>query len=278
MATELATWLSSKWVTSYRLNKFRTAAYAVVRPAKATRVILILGCQRSGTTMLANLLGLSPLVRVYGEGDPKYFRQDGSRQFHPQEDLAKLLSCEKSPFTMLKPLCESQRAEVLLDDLPGSKALWIFRNYRECVASHLKYYREFHDGVEYIRELLNGDTLCWKNENVSANMLTYLRSFKDQPINAATAYALYWLARNSLYWSVAQSQRVQLVNYERIVSHPTLEVQRVFQFLGVPYRERFVRLVGRGRSISKELGIDREVAQRCEEMHQRLLGCLPATT
>src|SRR5215472_11939884 len=103
-------YLQYKWMTSYRLINYRTQWRAWVRPSAETQPIFVLGCQRSGTTALAQMLALGSEVRRYEEGDPAYFiRQDAPRLLD-LEMVATRLRAERNRFTLIKPLCESQRA------------------------------------------------------------------------------------------------------------------------------------------------------------------------
>jgi hypothetical protein len=225
--------------------------------------------------MLASAIGLSPQVKCCGEGDAAYFRWDEAPRLLPLGQVEERLSRERSPFTLLKPLCESQRAFELLDRFPSAKAVWIVRNYRACVASHVAYYRQFHDGLAYVREMLNLGTPCWKNESLSASVRDLLASFADRSLNLETAYALYWLVRNSLFDHVAKRSSVLLVHYEDIVAWPVSSLQAIFEHLSVPFKPKYARIVqppsGR-RTGSTPTEIDDEVAAHCEEMCKRLRG------
>jgi len=274
-------WAAGKWLTSYRLNALRTAAYGLTHRRGPSQLTLILGCQRSGTTMLASAIGLSPQVKCCGEGDAEYFRWDGAPRLLPLEEVANRLSRERSPFTLLKPLCESQRAIEILERFPSGKAVWIVRNFRECVASHVRYYRQFHDGLAYVREMLNLEAPCWKNENLSAGVRELLASFANRPLNLETAYALYWLARNSLFETIPERAPVSLVNYEDILASPTQSLHAVFEHLSIPFKAKYARIVKeplRTGSINLPNAIDEDVAEYCEQLGQRLRSrALPAS-
>jgi hypothetical protein len=267
-----AGWAARKWVTSYKLNQLRTTAYGVVMGGRRpTRLVLVFGCQRSGTTMLANALGLSPRVRDYGEGDPRYFHWEGAPRLRPLSDVADRLAQERHPFTLLKPLCDSQRAAEIMETFPQSRGLWIFRNYRECVASHVRYYRQFHDGLAYVREMLATEVPCWKNEGLAPDVCALLASYAHRPLNLDTAYALYWLARNSLLEQFPAAIPLKVVYYESILSHPAT-IQTAFEHLGIPYKRRYARIVTEPvfRRGTTTCEIEDNVAERCEALLARL--------
>lgn len=265
-------WASYKWMTSHRINQLRTLSRAVLRQRGSSKPLLILGCQRSGTTMMSRAFGLSPYVKEYGEGDPAYFNWDGAPRLRPLRDVARQLSSERSRFVLLKPLCESQRTRELIENLPSARAVWIYRNYRECIDSHVRYYRQFHDGAAYVREMLAFDVPSWKNENLSTPMKAVLESHASATLSLESTYALYWLARNSFAHRL-DARRVKIVKYENVLSDPALELEGAFQFLGVPFRRRYARIVGKAKVTgrpSAPQSLDPQIAEQCQNMLDQL--------
>ena len=270
--------LAMKWMTSHRLNQARTAISALIGGTDSTKLICILGCQRSGTTMTADLMGLSPRVRVYGEGDERYFFWDGAPRLKSIEEVKTQIDNERSQFTVLKPLCESQRAGSLLNEIENSCGVWVFRDYRACVASHLKYYSQFHDGREYIRELLHVDKPCWKKECLPTKVEDILRQKANQSLNIETGYALYWLARNSHIVAGIDS-RIKLLCYEELLENPTECVADLYQFVGIPFSHRYARIINSQHAKKKhELAIDRDIAEECEKLYAELRAVMSSTS
>lgn len=265
-------WTSSKWLTSYRINAMRTRAFEMTRRRGDSRLAFIFGCQRSGTTMLSRAIGLSPRVREYGEGDPAYFEWAGAPRLLPTARVESRLASERNCLVLLKPLCESQRAAELLARFPKSKALWIYRDFDGCVRSHVNYYRQFHDGLAYVREMLDLSTPCWKNDNLEPSVKDFLKSASGRALNLESAYALYWLARNSLVHDLPPGQ-VKVVKYEQILASPNEALRSIFRFLSIPYRSKFSSIITSppARTGSQPLGvIDDEIAAQCRAMASRL--------
>jgi hypothetical protein len=273
MNTRTQSWLAQKWMTSYRLNALRTRWRATVHPCRCTTPLLIFGCQRSGTTMLSHLIGLSPDVRTYGDGDPEYFERRGAPRLLDLDRVSAQLARERNRFTLLKPLCESQRAAELLEAFPRAKAIWIFRHYEPCVRSHVSYYSQFHDGVSYVREMLNWDAPCWKNENLPEETRSFLREQSPEALSPENAYALYWLARNSLFFTDELPQsRILLVNYEQAIADPNSAAEAIFHFAGVRYKPAYASLISPpSGSPRRELPIAPQVAETCQRLYDDLL-------
>lgn len=266
--------IQKKWMTSYKLNSFRTQFYQLVAPCDHTKVIFIFGCQRSGTTMMGTVVGLSPAVKAYGEGDLPYFYQEDHHEYLrlvEWQKIKELLRGEKSQFTLLKPLYDSQVADKLLKEFPYSKAIWIYRHYLDTVDSHIKNYRNDHDGIIYTKELFDRKKIVWKNENLSEDIKEIIDKFKGREINSATGYALFWLTRNSLFNQVKKNADILLVNYESIIANPVLEFSNIFSFLCLPFKKKYAGII-HSRALKKPIKflIDPEVQQLCDEMYNEL--------
>jgi len=271
--------MQNRWMTSYKLNLLRTKFCQLVSPSDQTQVIFVFGCQRSGTTMIDEVIGFSPTVTAYGEGDLPYFFQEGEPDYLrliEWQKVKELLGREKSQFTLLKPLYDSQVATDLLHFVTGSKAIWIYRHYLNTVDSHIKNYRNDHDGIIYIKELFDRKKGIWKNENLPGDIIEILNKFNGREINSATGYALFWLARNSLFTHLQDNPDVLLVNYESIITDPVVQFSQIFNFLGVPFKQKYTGII-HSTAYKKKINfvIDPEMQQLCDEMYDTLQKMTP---
>ncbi|MCC6491843.1 MAG: sulfotransferase [Pirellulales bacterium] len=223
--------------------------------------------------MLAAALGLSSQVKNYGEGDPKYFCWEGAPRLLPLELVAKQLTQERHPFTLLKPLCESQRVEQICRRFPSTRGVWIVRHYQQCVASHVNYYRQFHDAAAYVQEMLQFDRSCWKNENLGEDVKAFLAEAANRTLSLETAYALYWLARNSLLERLPPDLPIRVVHYEDLLQAPVERLREAFVHLGIPFHARYALAVNtptHRRAAAGASAIDDDVARQCEILYRRL--------
>ena len=272
---EIYNTLISKWTTSYKLNSIRTNLFKFLPMKSNSKIIFIFGCQRSGTTMTGKVLGYSPFVNAYGEGDLPYFNQKDEPnhlRLVDSKTIKKLIEKEKSKFTLLKPLYDSQIASNLLCLFPNSKGIWIFRHYLDVVDSHIKYYKNSHDGISYSKDLFLRKNVSWKNQNMSIKTHELINKFSSKKINSATGYALFWIARNSVYNLIKDNANMMLVNYESIISKPFEEFGKIFSFLEVPFKKTYVASV-HSKAVNKKIDfeIDPEVSAICDDMYNRLI-------
>jgi len=241
--------LKIRFYSSYKVDKFREKCLSLCTPHKQTKIIFILGCQRSGTTIIQQLVSMSPLVKYHGEGElPYFYDADGEKSFRfkSTNDIEQYTDDEAYDFIALKPLYESHNIEQLLSDHEGSKAIWVFRNYNDVIKSHLNYYN--FDAIDYIRPVFNLKIKSWINEYVPQNVSELLKQLSIDELSDADAYALFWLLRSSIYLNISESHKnkVLLINYEDLISMPEQQTSRLFNFLDIAKKSFFYKIIRSG--------------------------------
>jgi hypothetical protein len=237
-------------------------------------VLVVLGCQRSGTTLMTEILGADPAAKVYPEHS-SLSASDRRNHLRLGSYAATALRVARSrhPLVVLKPLVESQRAAELLDALPCARGLWMFRHYADVAHSNLARFGR-NNGVRNLRSIVTRRPDDWRSEGVSeavAKVATHHFSDAMSPWDAA---AVFWWARNALFFEQALDRRqdVRICRYEELVAEPERVVRAVYDFAGIAYPGNHVldgitdRSVGNGRKIE----LSRDVRELCDAMLARL--------
>jgi hypothetical protein len=218
------------------------------------------------------MLGLGSEVRRYEEGDPAYFIEEDAPRLLDLEKVATRLGAERNRFTVIKPLCESQRANELLGRFPHAQIVWIFRHYATCITSHMHWYRGKHDPVQYVQDVVDSAASSWKCVGLSMQSRARLADYQHVQLTAGSAYAIYWLARNLLYFNMMRSGRVHLVNYEALIDDPQAQSKRIFRALGVAYRPQFADVIENSNERATRIdGLDPRLASWCDDTYESLL-------
>lgn len=259
----------------FRLRK-RIGQFLRYRPGQAKVVLLVVGCQRSGTSMIHHVFRLDPATVTYDE--VSVLSAGDSKQHLRWTDpvlAAGHIARARSPFVVAKPLVESQRLLFWLDTLPGSKALWMVRHYADVAASNVKF---FGKGNSYndLAPILGGDGLDWRAENLEPADVEAVRSLARPDLSPHDAAALFWYARNSLYFSqrLDVDTRVRICSYADLATNPRAVMHGAYRFVGRPYPgdhilgDVFAGSVGLGRDIA----LAPAVRALCDGMLERLLG------
>ena len=208
-------------------------------------VILITGCQRSGTTLLNLILDSHPDVHGVDEMEFRAERMRGYLQdprFHPRV-------CFKLP---------AAAHEVKgIATLPGVQVLYCLRDPRDVVASMLTL--QIRHGVVLVpwaahplgadREIQGGAKLL--DDEVRRQLAPALGRYEPcrgrNPAGWARAdqvlaAALCWRIKAELFPLYAAAQvPARLVVYERLLAEPQCEIRTLLDFLGLPWHDDVLR-------------------------------------
>lgn len=256
----------------FRLRK-RIRQYFKYSPGTEKKVLFVVGCQRSGTSMIHHLFRLDWNTVTYDEisplslSDPNRFRMD------PLPVVRALIMAQRAPLVVAKPLVESQNTGALLDAFPEAKAIWMFRNYQDVARSNLKFFGE-DTGHRDLAPILAGDGGNWRSEHVDQQTLKVLRRLYKPDLPPHDAAALFWYVRNRLFFArgFSENPRVGLCRYEDLVSDPIGTMKASYGFIDSPYpgdriiKDVFSHSKGKGR----HLDLTPAVKDACRE----LLECL----
>ena len=244
----------------------RNLATSERQPARA---MFVFGAQRSGTTITGKVLGRSSHIISYLEGNPHAF--DGM-VLKDDATIVKLVEDSPFPYVLFKPICESHRAAELLSLFPGSKAIWIFRNFRDMANSGVK---KWGHGRRNLKDLAEGnlEAASWRAGGLTPEKLAFVRKFYHDEMIPHAAFSVLWYIRNGLYFDLKFHEHpdILLVKYEDLVTQPTVYFKRAFDFIDCPFEEKFVEDIF-DTSIGKHPfpEIPEEILARCEELQHKL--------
>jgi hypothetical protein len=245
------------------------AAVAGGRPE--TRLVFVVGAQRSGTRLPIQVLDRAPEISTFPEGSDPYF--DGVL-LRPLNRIEQLVRRSASPIIALKPICETHRTNELLDRFPGSRAIWIFRNYEDTVNSATLKWSSGRTVVRRLarREFKPGD---WRVGGLTDEKLGLVARLYREDMSQHEANAVMWYLRNALFFDLKTSERsdVLLVRYEDLVSAPQEHFERIFRFIGTPVPARALAALRSSAGSTRVFPqISPEIRRLCEDVHERLLA------
>lgn len=237
-------------------------------------LLFIMGCQRSGTGLLGRILRNDPDSVVFGEFTELNSLDTETRiRLDPPERVRSYLMKMRAPLVVVKPLVESQNARALFSELENLKVVWLYRDYRDVVASNLKKFGH-GNGLDDIRPLMNGETGNWRAENVPQQLKAVVEKHYSEDMSQADAAALFWYVRNSLYFEQAldKEDRVLLIAYHDLVQDTKRVIKRIYDFIARKfpgdylYREVHKTSIGKGSSVR----FSPEIEKLCAELLDRL--------
>jgi len=251
-------------------RKWRWRRSHGVEPGTAMPVWLV-GVQRSGTNMVVRGLEESPEVEVHNENDGAAFERFRVR---PDPVVRGLVLASRHRYVLFKPLCDSHRVDQLLalDTPTPGRAIWAYRGVDGRVRSALAKFGDTN--LRVLTEIAagrGGD--LWQAQRLSEDNLELIGSFDWTSMSPASAAALFWFVRNSLFFDLGLDQRddVLLSSYDALVAKPEHCTRALATFLGLEWRPGLAAHIdhrdGRGR---ERLNLDPRVRRLCDELEERL--------
>jgi len=245
-------------------------------------VLLILGCQRSGTTLVTRVLDRDPAFKVYPEQSPlTLFDVSEHLRLPAVPRVASRIAASRHPVVVLKPLVESQNAAALLSGLRGELAtfgtrifgLWMFRHWADVARSNLARFGR-DNGIRNLRRVMARRAGEWRSEHVSDETHRVVVEHFSESMDPHDAAALFWWVRNTHFFELGLADRRDLrtCRYEELVAEPERILRGVYRLMGRPFpgahavRGVSTASVGLGSGVAFSPGI----AARCDEMLDRL--------
>lgn len=273
--------LASKGGTSFvekqRFRLFRAGKrirqFIRYQPGHPKKILFIVGCQRSGTSMIHHLFRQDWDTVTFDEMSPLSLEDPGHFRWDSIADVRTRIMSSRAPLIVAKPLVESQNLRTILAAFPEAAAIWMYRQYRDVVRSNLRYFGD-DTGHRDLAPILAEDQSNWRGQNLSREASESIRRVYSPDLSGHDAAALFWYARNSLFFSqgLQNEPTVTTCCYDDLVREPARIMSCAYQILDKPYpgdrivADVFDRSVGKG----KELLLSPDVESLCEDMLDRL--------
>jgi hypothetical protein len=240
--------------------------------------VYLVGLQRSGTNMLARGLDIAPEFEVHNENDRAVFDHFLLRD---DDVVRRVVMASRHEYVLFKPVCDSHRADHLLDSLgtpsPG-KAIWAYRDVDGRVRSAVSKFGR--NNLLTLRDIAAGKGAgMWQAQRLSRATLDEIASYDYTTMTPETAAALFWWIRNGLYFETGLDRRddVLLASYQNMLATPVTAMQAICQFLGLAYRPALIEHISpRGPGSPRQLDIDLRVRALCDHLQDRLDEALRA--
>lgn len=231
----------------------------------------IVGCGRSGTSMLLSHLSKSWQVEPYNEDHPAAF---DNYRLKDTGTIAKLVKTSRAPLSLFKPILSTTTTIRLLSTFPQARFLFVFRHFDDVVKSSMKKFGA-ENRLGHVRSWMEDDFGEFAFAPPPEVTRKYLRELWRPNASAETGAALYWLFYNRLFFDLDldQQDRLLLVQYERIVQNPGRSMEDIAEFLGIQFAPSMPEGIFT-TSVKHEPAnsIDSQVRAECLGLWRRLTG------
>lgn len=251
------------------------------KPHRDQTLLFIIGCQRSGTTLMTEILEMDWNARIYPEHSRLSSRDrlDGLR-LNPLPEVETTIRRTPFPLVVLKPLVETQNADHLLEFFPRAKAVWMYRHYKDVAASNLKRFGR-QNGVKNLGYIVRDERTNWRAERLSEETRAIVKEHFRSDMDPYDAAALFWYVRNTFFFERALNSNPRIITcrYTDLVIDPGRTMRDIYNHLGMRYpgnhiiSEVHTSSVGRGQSIQLSAPLE----ELCAGMWDRLEAALEVT-
>ncbi|MCB4436297.1 sulfotransferase [Alteromonas sp. McT4-15] len=258
-----------------KISKYIKPFYQQIRYAtnSSSRIVAILGCQRSGTTLLSRVLDSFTYTRTFGEFSSLSSECPNNIRLNALSDVKVTLGKVKAPLIVMKPLVESQNAISLLDTLENITAVWLYRNYLDVALSDLKKFPNT-SGRGNLQPILDRDENNWRSQNVPKELVETVKAVYSDSLTELDCACLFWFVRNSLFFYQGLERRddVVLWKYENLMFEPEKHFSQLSDKLKVNLLDYDFSKTFSKSSIKKESGtkLNVEVERLCQTLMTKL--------
>jgi hypothetical protein len=256
----------------------RTARSIVRARPDERRLVLIFGCQRSGTTMIQQtFLDRSWRVLILEEHDRRLVGPRPEPEETTWQEYSTVLGrIRRLPFEVVaaKPLVESASATALMDAASTVKAVWVLRHYAKVAQSNVSRFGA-DNPYQDLLPIRARDALDWRYKGVTEETWETVNALMDRPLTPLDAAALFWWTRNQLYFNqrLWEDDRIRILRYERACNQPDEVIRSLSDHIGLALPiDSIAARVRTQLSPPEASGLDPEVEQLCRNLWDSFEG------
>lgn len=237
-------------------------------PTRASNPAFVVGCGRSGTTMLLRQLGESKHVEIWNEDHPDVFEKWRLRDM---QCIDAAMRKSWAPVCLFKPILNTHQTRQLLTRFAEGRIVFCFRHVDDVANSSLRKFGENHHLKTMERWLENDFAEFHQARSVITE--EFVRARYSTSLSPASASALVWLFYNRLWFDLQleSEERAALVEYEELVRNPDRYFRNLSNFLGVPFDQAMISgIVQTSIKKNRTPDISAQIRADCEEVFDRL--------
>lgn len=257
------------------------------RPTDAATV-LIVGCQRSGTSLFLRIIERDWRAHVFGEKSVLFHDRVGDRRMVDLPAAVEQVAAVRTRLVAVKPLVESHRVPEMIDAFPNARAVWMFRDVRSVARSNLAAFG-VDNGERDMAPILARDEDDWRTAGSSPATLDRAADLAAWATDPTELAAVFWWVRNSIFFDQGYDSHpgVFTCAYDDLVGEPVAVMRGLYRAADLSFpgaritAEVSDRSLGRGRDVV----LHPEIEAACAELMVRLrevdgrrsLACLGRT-
>lgn len=238
-------------------------------PSGRTRPVFVVGCGRSGTSMMLHHLARSWEVDAFNENHPAAFVKYRLRPLH---EIEKVIERSYAKVALFKPVLCTPHSREYLNRFPNTRLIFVYRHYNDVVNSSIKKFGAA-DRLIHVNTWMEDDFAEFAPIAPPAATKAAVRELWKPDLSPESAAALYWFFYNALYFDLGldQEERARLKGYESLVANAVQGIQEACSFFGISFEPIMVEGIftsSIGRDNSPPL--DEAIQSACDALWEQL--------
>ena len=257
---------------AFHARKYLYQRLSALGAPREKRILFILGCQRSGTTLMQKVFEADLGAKVYGEFSRiTRTAKTLNLRLRPLEEVKAIVERDPARLVVAKPISETQNALRLLAFFPGAKALFLYRHYGAVASSNLKKFGQ-RNGINNLRAIVAGAAGNWRSEGVPPAVRSLVVARFHEQMSPYDAAALFWYVRNRFFFDLGLDRQpaVLPLRYEDLLRDPAGAIEGIYRFVGAPFVRRGVGLVRPEPGGRPRVELSADIEQLCAGLLARL--------
>lgn len=230
----------------------------------------VLGCQRSGTSLIADLLGSLPQSWCWPEHNSIAYE---AFRLRSPATVALLTRLTPARLVVFKPVCDAHLGDRILDAHPDARAVWVVRGWRAVAQSCVDKWGSHHKDVLLKLARNEGADVSWRGERIPDAIQAQITALATDDMPDEAGAALFWYLRNTFYFSLAldADPRVTLLRYDDLVRDPVATLAPVLAHLGADagQAETLAAKVERRETAAALPAMDERIVALCDALQAK---------
>lgn len=224
--------------------------------------------------MLSRIFEKDLNTKSFGEASElSYMDPPRKLRFRSTSEVNHVLEKVRAPLIVMKPLVESQNTAALLMQYENSKALWLYRHFKDVASSNISRFGEANS-ISDLRFIVDDHPDNWRSEKISNESRELVKKYFSTAMSPHDAAVLFWIVRNRIFFEAElhRNPDVLLCNYEDLTRKPASVMRRIYDFAGQEYPGDQIVSGTHTKSISKgaEINLTRAIEKIATELFERM--------
>lgn len=238
------------------------------------RVMFVVGFAKSGKSTILEIFNKDIRTKLYRENSEITGTRRNRHLLKEYHQIREVFFRSGRPLIICEPKLQSHLADTLLREIPHSTIIWMYRDHRDAVCSHLE---RFTSQIENLELVISNTEDSWRNQGVSRETQDLLSQLFSPVMSRQDAAALFWYARNMIVFECDLHDRpdVILCRYEDLVSYPDVMMRQLYSAIGIPYPNTTIvkHINKKSIGIGSDIVFSPEVETLCSSLLQRMDSC-----